>query len=98
MHTRWQALFNLGVQAYMVHHMSEIGVARFYLLHHTQNLLSLAKNASRLLLMRSSLMPLQQAAALGIMQVCLPWVICLAVKFSVTYEFFVVIVVCGVLV
>ena len=28
-------------------------------------------------------MPLQQAAALGIMQVCLPWVICLAIKFSV---------------
>ena len=39
---------------------------------HTQNLLSLAKNAIRLLLMRSCLMPLQQAAALGIMQVCLP--------------------------
>ncbi len=38
MHTRRQALFNLGVQAYMVHHMSEIGVARFYLLHHTQSL------------------------------------------------------------
>ena len=31
----------------------------------------------RLLLMRSSLMPRQQAAALGIMQVCLPWVICI---------------------
>ena len=28
-------------------------------------------------------MPLQQAAALSIMHVCLPWVICLAVKFSV---------------
>ena len=38
MHTRRQALFNLGVQAYVVHHMSEIGIARFYLLHHTQGL------------------------------------------------------------
>ena len=28
-------------------------------------------------------MPLQQAAALGIMQVCLPWIICLAIKLSV---------------
>ena len=34
-----------------------------HLLGDTQNLLSLAKNASRLLLMRSSLMPLQQATA-----------------------------------
>ena len=54
-----------------------------HLLGRTQNLLSLAKSASRLLLMRSSLMPLQQAAALGIMQVCLPWIICRAIKLSV---------------
>ena len=64
MHTRWQALFNLGVQANVVHHMSEICITRFYLLHHTQNLLSLAKTASRLLLMRSNLMPLHTALSI----------------------------------